>query len=505
MTRLHPATLLFDTIRVGRAFILPAVVGGASAADDLSEALKWILLLLAVPALLIAVGRYLTYRYRLDEAADELIIDSGILSRRHRVIPLGRIQNIEVQQSPLQRLFGVAELRVETARMSARGRAEAELAVLGHAEAVAMQRELRARRGRIDPAMEPPVPTVLARLSPGDLILAGATANEAGLIAAGLASLLQIMNDLPITIPVPRVDPTELVPDPAAAAAIAIAVGALLVVTIGWLLSIGAKLIRYWGFRLERVGDELRTEYGLLSRHEGTVPLERVQSIRLEESVLRRLLGLASLRIETAGGVQDGDGARGGAEAFVPILRRSRAAELARAIFHDLELDDVRLAPVHPLARRRALFRYAWPIIGASVTLALFLDIAWLGLLALLPGAYLYAGALYRSYGYGARPGYAVARAGVMSRVTWLVPDRKIQTVHARASPFQRRYGLATLLLDTASGGSRTEARIPDLAAATAGRLLRELTQRSVAAAAAAAGTEGFRTPRRLDSGPGIA
>ena len=47
---------------------------------------------LTVPALVLAIAKYATFRYRLNAA--ELVIDSGILVHRRRIIPVARIQNI---------------------------------------------------------------------------------------------------------------------------------------------------------------------------------------------------------------------------------------------------------------------------------------------------------------------------------------------------------------------------------------------------------------------------
>ncbi|NIP78504.1 MAG: PH domain-containing protein, partial [Gemmatimonadetes bacterium] len=88
--------------------------------------------------------QWLAFRYRLE--GDELIIDSGVLSRRRRVIPLARIQNVDLKRSALERLAGVAELRLETA--SGGSDTEAGLAVLSLDEAHALQAQLRERRAR---------------------------------------------------------------------------------------------------------------------------------------------------------------------------------------------------------------------------------------------------------------------------------------------------------------------------------------------------------------------
>jgi putative membrane protein len=112
--RLHPLTVAFATIGIARRLVIPALGGGLAAGGGEADRIALrIGLFLTVPALIGAAARYAFFRYALHP--DELVLRSGVLSRRHRVIPLSRVQNVDVRQGPLQRVFSVAELRVETA------------------------------------------------------------------------------------------------------------------------------------------------------------------------------------------------------------------------------------------------------------------------------------------------------------------------------------------------------------------------------------------------------
>lgn len=487
--RLHPLTLGFSAFTIARQMVWPALAGGFGLGEGrIARMLPIFIAALAVPALIGAALKYGRYRWRLT--ADELFLRSGVLSRRDRVIPLARVQNVEVRQNVLHRVFDVAELRVETAGSGTE--AEAVLSVLGVAEAQAIRAELLAHRRvpvsivSVDgdaPAMDRPAAPPLAQLSTGDVLLAGATANEAGVIAAALAGLLQFVDDVPLPF-VATVG--DRVMERAADALLVWGIGLLVVfLIVGWLISIAGAVARYHGFTLTVDGGEMRKRYGLLTLHEASVPLERVQAIRVEESLPRRLLGLASLSIETAGGTP---GQRGGAEAFVPIARRGDVGRLVRGIFGDADA-DVPLRPVHPMARRRLAFRY---LVTLLVVWAPFWGARWLdvqpgGMLApwvalLLPLPWLAAGWEYRGRGWALPPGYVVARSGVLTRVTWIVPDRKLQTLHLRRTPLQRRHGLATVVVDTAAGGR--QAAVVDLGEPAARRLLEEMTARVSAAAA---------------------
>ena len=483
--RLHPFTLLFSTVGVARRLILPAVFGGISAGGgDAGRVMLVVFAVLTVPSFALAIAHYLTFRYVIT--GEELIYRSGVLRRRQRVIPLSRVQNIEVRQSVAQRLTGVAELRVETAGSGAEP--EAALSVLGRADAEALRDALLSRRAvarspeTTTDGLDVQVPeaTELVHLTPPELAVAGATANEAGLIAAALVGALQFADDLPFPLEryLPDVE-SYMANQSIAGAALLVAMLTVGVILIGWVFSVVGSVVGYYDFRLTRSGDDLHKQYGLLSRREANVPLRRVQSIRVEESLLRRPLKLASLKIETAGGPAQQQ--RGGAEAFVPIAQANRVPSLVQALFPTFALDRIHLTPVHPRSLRRSAMRYALVLVALAGSLAFF-NLRALWLLAALPLTWLIARWQYRMRGYALADGHVVLRSGVLNRITWIVPDDKIQTLHMTATPFQRRHGLASLEVDTASGGSQPE--LIDVGATDAEALLAEMTRRARAARA---------------------
>lgn len=459
--RLHPYSLFAEAAGAARTLILPALLGGASMArHHFGRGVTWGLLILAVPALLFAVAEYLSFRYRLS--GDRLFLNSGVLSRRRRVVPLARVQNVDLRENVVQRLFGVAELRVETAGGDPD---EAITLLLGRAEATALRADLLARRADAEQeAADAGSPAasdgrVLARLSPRDLVLAGLTGNEAGIILALLVGALELVSRLPVALPLSRVDPRIIFPELSRAGTILVSTGLLLALLfVAVLLSITGALVSYAGFTLERRGSELRKRFGLLDRREVTVPLARVQALRIEESWIRRWLGFAALRIETAG-VGPGESRRGGAEAFLPLVRTRDIPHVARAVFGDIQVGSLTYRPVHPYARTRARLRYSLPVLILSAAATLWWGEAGWGLLALLLGAYAAGSAHYRHLGYALEPGYVVARSGFLNRVTWIVPTRKVQTLHLLETPWQRRRGIASGVVDTAAGGIR----MPDL------------------------------------------
>jgi membrane protein YdbS with pleckstrin-like domain len=100
------------------------------------------------PMLLIALwlgffvpGRhYRAWGYAMD--ADELQVRHGVLVQVHTVVPLDRVQHIDIAQGPLERAFGVSRLIVHTA-----GTLHSQVTVPGllRRTAEAMRDEIRVR------------------------------------------------------------------------------------------------------------------------------------------------------------------------------------------------------------------------------------------------------------------------------------------------------------------------------------------------------------------------
>ena len=136
--RLHPWSWLFVLLQQLRQFLVPLVVllfVGGRAEDG---TVLWPLV--GVGALVVAaVWQYLTYRYRVDD--DRLVVREGVLERSVRQVPFARIHNVALHQTLLHRLFGVAEVRLESAGGT---RPEAQMRVLPMAEAMALERIIRA-------------------------------------------------------------------------------------------------------------------------------------------------------------------------------------------------------------------------------------------------------------------------------------------------------------------------------------------------------------------------
>jgi hypothetical protein len=97
---------------------------------------------LVIAALLIArvpLRRYHAKGY--DMGADRLRVVRGLLFSSDTVVPFGRVQHIDLDQGPLERLYKLASLTVHTAGTH---NASVHLPGLAHEDALAMREAIRA-------------------------------------------------------------------------------------------------------------------------------------------------------------------------------------------------------------------------------------------------------------------------------------------------------------------------------------------------------------------------
>jgi putative membrane protein len=465
---------------------------------------QWLLLALGTLVLLAWSSiEWLRRTYTLEGGA--LRLEEGVLSRQLRAVPFDRIQQVDLVRKPLHRLLGVATLRVETA---GGGRAaEVDLDVVTLAEAQALRSSLLRAKARLAaaPAGAPgqgaaggagvdeaelveaaaPPERVLLRLRLGEVMLAGITGSRAAAALVVLGPLTQAFDWFPGLSDwlLARFDPQAVAPTTPAAFLFA-AVAAVVV----WLgLAAGSSIVTDYGFTLARVGDDLVVRRGLLERREAVLPLARLQVVRIDESLLRRALGLASIRIQSAG--RTGGADQTASRLAIPILQRTEVNRLLGELLPGAApIPALRVPP--PAARRRAVTR---SLVRTALFVAVIAVPLWqlrsLDVVAVPPALALVAVPLfalavvaglaaYRNLGHAAGAGFLYARAGVAIRVIAVVPVAKAQSGSVRSSPFQRRAGLATLHVDIAGGG--TAPRVHDESEPTAEALLQVLLGRRV-------------------------
>jgi putative membrane protein len=545
--RLHPVSVLIGVplIQIIRALVVPAfaIIAGGRGGDRTTLLLVLVLLV----GLIVRVLAWQRFRWSFDGEA--IRVERGVLSRSRRVVDIERVQQVELDRPFAQRLLGMATLRIDTAGSDSGP--EIELRVLRLDDALALRRALQPRHAAATAGMgasdgstgtdglsdEGADATAggrteieIVRLPLQRVALASVTGVQLLLAPALLLGAFQLAGD--------RFDEFfEVVVDwlleiQAGAAAPGLRVwlsGALALAIVSVLTTLVVAIVRDGDFVVLRVDDDLVLRRGLLGTRESTVPLRRVQVVRITANPLRRALGVASMRIHSAGGSSGGGegGSSAGRRAAIPLLAYDEALELLGDLLPDFEsLPALRSHP--PAARRRALLRRlrrlaAWFVPGA---------IGWAALATAPPGTELpvpdliagllaregaawavplaiglilsavqvfFAHAEYRALAHGVDACVVVARNGTLSRTLSVAPLERLQGVTRLRSLFQERRHLATVRAHVAGPGG--DVVVLDAAVDDAEALRSQLEDAATGARARAGARDGARdSARRSDT-----
>lgn len=99
-----------------------------------------------VPILLVIHPYYRSLKYEIHD--DEVIVRVGIITRSVKHVPFRTITNLKVHQGPLDRLFGIGNLSIQTAGMSGQSGVEEKLEGLPNFQEVYEQVAVALRRFR---------------------------------------------------------------------------------------------------------------------------------------------------------------------------------------------------------------------------------------------------------------------------------------------------------------------------------------------------------------------
>ncbi len=459
MKKLHPASIavrsLSRSLNTGFLFFVIGVIASPGGTSTNLFIIGGMVLVGIAVGVVYELAYYKRFQYGITDDSFDVI--SGVVSSRNREVPLRRIQNVDVRQTVIHRAFGIAAVHIETA---GGGQTEVTLRYVDENEAKRLTRVLRQGSSERSVTDEDGVTatgetdddeTLLFELQRNELVILSIFTIDPGASILGGIALSFASGFDPTTLV-----PTELVGQELPGTGLAaIAWAIVLFLLAAWVLSALLTFTRYYGFRLTQIGDELHYERGLLQRYSGSIPLDKVQTLTITESVPFRWFGYGSLAVETAGYAPGQSDSRG-AESAIPLAKRERVFSLAQSI-EPFETPTLEQPPL------RAFERYAVRyIVVISVLLALGYALAtmtnivrdWHVIAALLiavpPAAYL----KWKNRGYDAADDYFFARTGFWRRSTKVVPYYRVQAVLYYQTIFQRRRRLASVTADTASSAS---------------------------------------------------
>ncbi|WP_420438510.1 PH domain-containing protein [Candidatus Palauibacter sp.] len=450
----------------------------------------WVLFLLPFAA---GAVQWACFRFRVAE--DRLLIHKGVLKKTALDLPYERVQGINVKRSPVDRLFALVTVTLDT---SGSVQAEGKLPSIKTEVAHRLQRSVTALRPEdraagvegsvaagtspssdaareVRPAVGPG--RVLLKLGPADMVRIGLASRNFIFVAALVGVLTDLLQPGDFLDPV--LEAVESGVDSAASAFTGLGVlaqvglAAALVASIAGValfLTVTSAFLRHHNFTLRHGGGRFRSRAGLLTQREVVVEAPKIQQLTVSQGLVLRWFRRYRLFALPAAAVSPEAGRASALEVpdvlEVPLLGDQLAEDL-RALVFAREATAIPVLPgssefkrVSPHYIRALALRYGFVL---AIIFGTLLLLAWAGMLAgtstilfwwaaSIPAAALAAWQRWRRQGYAYDRDGLASRTGFVGREVKAFLMRKVQSATVRQSPLQRRKELATLRVQLACG-----------------------------------------------------
>ena len=500
-------------------------------------------------------------RYVFDET--EFSLYSGIVTKRRVHVPYARVQSVNHRAGLMQRLFGVCSVSIDTAGGAANKAVRVPYVTLEHAERI--RADLFVRKAAtmadcpdqvvyVDPAVlmqengtlpagmfDTQAQRAQVPLSPDELarqrtqangqpnVLDDASSEVAawrGAFGGGIAGMEPVQFEQGLTnrellftattssgievaattlvltgvalgILLGAIEPSMM----AGLGALAITGGLVGVVALGLVAGCVAMMLSYGSFRVRRRGSRVEVERGLLQRVFTGIDVDRIQTVEIRQSFVRRFLGYCEVslgRIDTNtdnAGQGNNQGLNHAGLIVHPFLRIDQADSFVRQLlpeFADMPA-AANLQPLPSVALRRGIVRNCvWQnaalwvavvyavvqvilhVVSGMVPASAEADHALQAVDRLGVVYYVFAcvytiaravGAVLwqRGSGHALSHKYVAVFNDGLSTCFTVVPRTKVQSGYTRTNPFQRGAHVTTLVATTAAGARSTSYRLWDV------------------------------------------
>lgn len=289
----------------------------------------------------------------------------------------------------------------------------------------------------------------------------------------------------------------------------------LVIALVMWALSAVGTMLSFGGFKARRRGDRVEVERGILQHSFQGVAIDRVQSVVISQTLVRRLMGYCEISLGKIDAMGDGSnesnkgkgGVQAGRVVVHPFVKKSQCAEIIAGLIPEFADMPTQATAVAPAAMRRAILRRTlwqgpgfWLIVATALFHVLMhvaavatQDPDLFDLLTIFDPAatFLYAvgavcmianciGAVMwaRESSFAVNRRFMQVSNGGLSRESVSFPRQKIQFGCVRTNPFQRMAKTATLKAVIAAGVGGTTIALIDVTEEDAARWMEWLEPR---------------------------
>lgn len=441
--------------RTARAF-WPALLYVIIRAKDLSFfhiGIGAVLLLTTIAV--VAYLKYLNFVFHIDASREEFILHHGILNKKRVVVQLSRIQQININQSLIQKLVGVYAVEIETA-----GSAKSEATIKAIAQPLAEALKARlldtSSGGATDNRASEEIATTSQRpfinIRLRNLAKVGITSNymeSFTLLLAFIYTMYSNAKEVWLNDENQENRLQDFMSSSVLVQSLLIVFAMLMLITL--LINIIRIIVPYFGFNISMQGRSLLMSYGLLNSKNTILHPHKVQVVKLITNYFQRKINVLRMVARQASSDIQADKK---ANIQIPGCSVRESETILKLIFGLLPQKGQVLKPnIRRIISSTGIF--------ILIPISIFMVLAWINPVIhqysfILPVYLVLAGiSIYFSYQNNrlfVNEGFIIKQYGIWDVHTEIIEPFKIQSITTQQNFWHRQANIGHLTLHTAGG-----------------------------------------------------
>jgi putative membrane protein len=413
---------------------------------------------------IMGVMNYWFYRFRVG--ANRIEIKQGVFKKSHIDLPFERIQNVKLSQPLYYRINDYSCIELDTA-----GSAKQEAKIVALKTHLAEQfrlkilenvNDLHSDESSADESADTASKEViLNRRSMRDLVIHGLTNNRIWIFLGALAPFYNGISDALSQL-------FESIGFDAEAYfsietqawwefGLHVLSVAMLIMLVVVLLSVVGAILMFYKYTLSKTKDRYIRRSGLLTKHEVSMKLSRIQIMVQAQDWLDLVLGRVNLSFEqnTSGAANANKSSEHMSnKLLVPSVTVNESLALMRDAMPNQALGEQVFKPISKRYILRSIIFFALPVAALvfAVTFQKNLTTAAIFAIAAIVIITAISAIRWKRWGYSYDNEYFYLRKGFLGVNYYCFPMHKVQQVQFKQNIFIRQYQLATLKVVLASG-----------------------------------------------------
>lgn len=442
--------------------------------------------------LIIGLATFLSFYYFKYRLADDHIeIRSGVFSKTHLNLPFARIQNVKLEQPIYYRPFGYTCLQLDTAGSV---KQEAKVVALKielaeHLKKIILVNQNKSRSSETTELQSNQDvnkssdntqgvnanETLLNQRNLSDLVIHGLTNNRIWILLGGMAPFIEEISAKVISFFATLgidIEKLFIIADKPwwqiGLYALSLTFIAMLAIS---LLSVAGSIISFYNYTLTKNGDRYIRRSGLLTKHEVTMRLSRLQMIIRQQDWLDMLLKRINLTFAQTQTNNFQANAQQN-KIMVPSVKPSECQQLIDNVYPDNRLMDITFQGISKRFLIRHIMFFLLPVtlilISLSISLTKFVSVYFILTVFFILCLLIFC--RWLRWGFATDDQYIYIRKGMFGVNYYCFAKYKVQQTQFKQSWFLRRHKLANLSLVLAAG----EQKIPFIPQAQAQQIIDE-------------------------------